>query len=314
MGLLIEGALIGVLATVAVDLWAAFVKKVLGLPTANWALVGRWFGHMRHGVFAHDSVANAEPVPNELALGWAMHYLIGMAYGVAYLVIVRALFAGPPTLLSALVFGLVTLVAPWLLMQPGMGAGVFASRTPRPGMTRAVNLSMHAVFGASLYLAWLLLGAVIPPAAAASDTQSCTVPGEADIAGVWRLVQASTTLPDGTVEYPYGNPAAGLFVYTPGGHLSLHLHGNPPPPAFDKQPDDAELGAVARSYIGYYGRWTLDDGRLTHRIEGAMYPNQVGQAAERPVSLCDGKLELTFTADDGRRYFRQLERIEEFVL
>ena len=36
------------------------------------------------------------------------------------------------TFTSALAFGLPTLVAPWSIMQPGMGAGVLASRTLRP--------------------------------------------------------------------------------------------------------------------------------------------------------------------------------------
>jgi Protein of unknown function (DUF2938) len=36
------------------------------------------------------------------------------------------------TFTSALAFGLPTLVAPWFIMQPGMGAGVLASRTLRP--------------------------------------------------------------------------------------------------------------------------------------------------------------------------------------
>ena len=60
-------------------------------------------------------------------------------------------------ILVVLVFGLVTLVAPWLIMQPAMGAGVFATRTPRPTVIRLVNLSMHGVFGVCLYVGWLLI-------------------------------------------------------------------------------------------------------------------------------------------------------------
>ena len=61
------------------------------------------------------------------------------------------------TFTSALAFGLSTLVAPWFIMQPGMGAGVLASKTPRPGLIRLINVSMHTVFGVSLYAAWLLI-------------------------------------------------------------------------------------------------------------------------------------------------------------
>jgi hypothetical protein len=61
------------------------------------------------------------------------------------------------TFTSALAFGLSTLVAPWFIMQPGMGAGVLASKTLRPGLIRLINVSMHTVFGVSLYAAWLLI-------------------------------------------------------------------------------------------------------------------------------------------------------------
>ena len=49
------------------------------------------------------------------------------------------------------------LIAPRRILQPAMEAGVFASRMPKPGIVRLVEVSMHAVFGASLYLGWLLI-------------------------------------------------------------------------------------------------------------------------------------------------------------
>lgn len=157
MDILIQGILIGTIATIGLDIWAAIVKHVLRLPTADWALVGRWFGHMPRGVFVHSPIAESPAIRNELAIGWIAHYCTGVVYGVAYLGIVRVLLSSSPSLVSALIFGLVTLVAPWLIMQPGMGAGLFAAKTPRPGVVRLVNLSMHVVFGASLYAAWLLV-------------------------------------------------------------------------------------------------------------------------------------------------------------
>lgn len=152
-----QGIAVGVMATIGLDIWAAIVKYGFRLPTANWALVGRWFGHMPRGVFVHRAIAEATPVRNELAIGWIAHYVTGIVYGVAYLLIVRVLFSAEPSLVSALAFGLATLAAPWLVMQPGMGAGVFASRTGRPAVVRLVNLSMHVAFGLCLYLAWAVL-------------------------------------------------------------------------------------------------------------------------------------------------------------
>ena len=153
----IQGFLIGIIATVGMDIWAAVAKYILHLPTADWAMVGRWFGHMPRGVFVHHPVSAAAPIANELLIGWIGHYATGVVYGIAYLLIVQVILSSSPSLISALVFGLVTLVAPWLIMQPAMGAGVFATWPPRPTVLRVVNLSMHGVFGVCLYVGWLLI-------------------------------------------------------------------------------------------------------------------------------------------------------------
>jgi len=157
LSLLRDGLSLGVLATIGMDLWSIVAKYVLRLPTADWAMAGRWFGHMGRGVVFHDSIHAAAPIAHERMLGWIGHYVTGIVYGLAYIVVVRLALGGDPTLVSALTFGVVTLVAPWLIMQPAMGAGAFASRTPQPGLIRAVNVSMHVVFGVSLYGGWLLL-------------------------------------------------------------------------------------------------------------------------------------------------------------
>lgn len=157
MDVVVQGVLIGIVATAVIDTWALFVKHVLRLPTAHWALVGRWFGHLPRGRFIHRPIADSAAIPNELAIGWIAHYVTGAIYGVAYLAIVQGVLSRSPSMGSALGFGLVTLLAPWLILQPGLGVGVFASRAPRPGVTRLINVSVHAIFGVSLYLAWRLL-------------------------------------------------------------------------------------------------------------------------------------------------------------
>ena len=157
MEIVLQGTLMGIVATLGTDVWAAIVKHVLRLPTANWALVGRWFAYIPRGVFLHRPVSESAAISKELAIGWVAHYIVGIVYGVAYLSLMRVVFSSEPTFTSALAFGLATLIAPWFIMQPGMGAGMFASKTPRPGMVRLVNVSMHVTFGVSLYVGWLLI-------------------------------------------------------------------------------------------------------------------------------------------------------------
>jgi len=79
--LLIKAALVGIGGTIVLDLWALFTARVMGLPAANWAMVGRWFGNMPRGRFVQETMTKAKPVKGELAIGWIAHYAIGIGYG-----------------------------------------------------------------------------------------------------------------------------------------------------------------------------------------------------------------------------------------
>ena len=148
---------IGAGATLATDLWAIGRGRLLGVPAPDWGLVGRWFGHMARGRFRHERIAAAEPVRGERVIGWTAHYLIGIAFAGVLLAICGLAWARQPTLAPALALGIAAVVAPFLLMQPGMGAGIAASRTPRPNSARLHSLVTHAVFGLGLYAAGLVL-------------------------------------------------------------------------------------------------------------------------------------------------------------
>ncbi len=145
-----QGLFAGFVATVLIDAWALVLKSVLGLPTTNWAMVGRWVGHLRHGRFTHQKIDNAAPVAGERLLGWATHYAIGLLYGVGYLWLI-AIEGGKPSLLSAVIFSLLLLVAPWFILQPGLGLGILARRAPKPWLIRAISVTVHVVFGIGLY-------------------------------------------------------------------------------------------------------------------------------------------------------------------
>ncbi len=151
------GLLIGLGATLVMDLWALLLKRVFHIPSLSYCLVGRWLRHMPEGRFKHASIGAAAPKPRECAVGWIAHYLIGAIFAVALVALAPAEWLQRPTLWPALLFGLVTVAVPFLIMQPSFGFGIAASKTPNPGQARAKSLLTHAVFGIGLYLSASIL-------------------------------------------------------------------------------------------------------------------------------------------------------------
>jgi hypothetical protein len=149
----ISAVLIGVGATALMDGWALVEKWVFGTPFRDYSMVGRWLGHLRHGRLSHDSIAKAAPIKHEGMIGWAAHYAIGIAFAVLLLGVFGLDWARDPSFVPALVVGLATVAAPFYILQPALGAGIAASRTPRPSIARLKSIEAHLSFGIGLYLA-----------------------------------------------------------------------------------------------------------------------------------------------------------------
>jgi hypothetical protein len=154
--------LIGIGATAAMDLWAIFLKRAFGVLSLDYRLFGRWIGHLPSGRFIHENIAKASPVRGELMIGWGAHYLIGITFAALLLALWGLRWARSPSLFPALFIGIVTIVAPFFMLQPGMGAGIAASKTPKPNIARLKSLGAHSVYGFGLYGAALLTAMLIP--------------------------------------------------------------------------------------------------------------------------------------------------------
>jgi hypothetical protein len=155
--LLWAGAIIGIGATMLMDLWALFLRLAFGEKTPNWGFVGRWVWHLRGGKVFHDSIGAATPHANEVVIGWAFHYLVGILYGIVLVVVMGPGWLAEPTFLPAFILGMVTIGAGWFLLAPGMGAGWAASRTPNPKKARLMNFAAHSVFALGLFGTALLI-------------------------------------------------------------------------------------------------------------------------------------------------------------
>lgn len=156
---LIRIVAVGAGATFLLDLWSLVLKR-LGVPSLDFAMLGRWIGHLRHGRWFHRRIADAAPVAGEAWIGWTAHYAIGVGFTGLLVACYGTDWLRSPTPGPALVIGIVTAVAPLFVLQPALGAGIAASRTPAPVFNSVKSVVSHAVFGMGMYLAALAAASV----------------------------------------------------------------------------------------------------------------------------------------------------------
>ena len=128
----------------------------------NYCLVGRWLQSMSEGTFWHSNIGSAPQKGAECTVGWIAHYMIGIMFAFTFVAIAGTGWLQRPTLISAIIFGVITVAAPFFMMQPALGLGVAGAKTSNPIQTRLRSVVNHTVFGAGLYLFgllanWLLL-------------------------------------------------------------------------------------------------------------------------------------------------------------
>ena len=154
---LLRTILIGLGATLTFDLWALFLNQVFKIPPSDICLVGRWIRYMPEGIFRHANIRAAAQQNRECTVGWSAHYLIGITFAIAFVALVGVNWLHQPRLMPALLFGVATVLAPFLIMHPAFGLGFAASKTPNPVQARLRSLMNHTAFGCGLYFfGWLV--------------------------------------------------------------------------------------------------------------------------------------------------------------
>ena len=152
---------IGIGATLVMDVWNLFLKRAFGVPSLNYCLLGRWVRHMPGGTFRHSNITAAPQKPLECTVGWIAHYTIGVVFALVLVALASNDWLSRPTVLPPLLLGIGTIVFPFFVLQPSLGLGVAASRTPHPTQARLKSLVTHIVFGVGLYVCALAVSYVL---------------------------------------------------------------------------------------------------------------------------------------------------------
>ena len=127
---LAKALLAGVVGTIAMTM-LTYIAPMMGMPEMN-------IPQMLSGFMGVPIVA-----------GWLAHFMVGSVFAVLFAYIFAPRFPGSPVVKGA-VYGLI----PWFLAQimvnPIMGAGVFALSTPAPMLMVVGSLMGHVVYGGVL--------------------------------------------------------------------------------------------------------------------------------------------------------------------
>jgi hypothetical protein len=153
--LLVNGFVMGIAGTLAMDFWTILLNRFFAQPKPNWSLVGRWVLHLP--TLFHDDISKAKPVAIEGYIGLAFHYAIGMIYGMLFAIGAGEQWFAVPNFLPLWIFALLAISGGWFLLFPGMGLGWALAKVENPFRARIMGLVEHTVFAAGMWITALLL-------------------------------------------------------------------------------------------------------------------------------------------------------------
>jgi hypothetical protein len=115
--------------------------------------------------------------------------------------------------------------------------------------------------------------------------------------GSWTLLSYELRLPSGAVEKPMGERPRGRILYLKNGQMSAQVTASGLDSLVNEDSRDAapeEAAHAWRNYVGYWGTYTVDAaaGLVIHTVEGAWFPNWVGQQQVRKYRLVGDRLTL----------------------
>ena len=113
-----------------------------------------------------------------------------------------------------------------------------------------------------------------------------------DLIGAWRLVSWSLVYADGRApEYPLGEDAQGILMYTADGHVSATLMTQARPA--EAPGSEAEAARAYGESFAYAGRYEVRDGAAYHSIQIATNPALIGFTSTRHIALEGDRLILS---------------------
>lgn len=130
-----------------------------------------------------------------------------------------------------------------------------------------------------------------------SSTTLCTSDVHALI-GAWRLKSFQIQSSNGDIQYPFGENAHGILLYSRCGLVSAQIMA-PDRPLFAS--GDPQIGTKTemeknfKNCISYYGTFELneEEGYVVHHVEHSLFPNWQGTPQQRYFTLEGNTLRIS---------------------
>ena len=150
--------LAGIFCCVAMDIWQRILSFIFKITPTNWSTTGRWFIMLiKNKTIINENLDNEDPVKYELLIGWMFHYWVAIVYGYTFYFLL-AVDILDTSILSGLIFGLISVFIPWFFYLPATGKGLMGNKTPNPTLTKLLSTSSHIVVGIFLAIGFSFLG------------------------------------------------------------------------------------------------------------------------------------------------------------
>lgn len=154
---------------------------------------------------------------------------------------------------------------------------------------------------------------IAPPRAGAQTPETAARSAAQRLVGAWRLDTRTVRRADGRIvnDAVLGEKPAGRLIYDANGTVMLQMmrQGRAAAMTTPPNPRDAANQRVVLGYDAYFGAFTVDEraGTITHRVEGSLFPEDLGKDFVRFFTLEGDTLTLKFTsAADGSDITRTL--------
>jgi hypothetical protein len=122
------------------------------------------------------------------------------------------------------------------------------------------------------------------------------------LVGAWELQTRTVQRADGGAvsDAVLGDTPLGRLFYDATGLMTLQMMrlGRTSPISTPQNPADASNPRVVLGYDAYFGRYVVDEraGTITHRVEGSLFPEDLGKDFVRGFTLSGDTLTLKFTS------------------